>query len=221
MFRKLSFSSHRLTLLSAAVTCYYSSSFKKASLADSTEKVDDAAKCPVSFLWRWTGSLSLPINHPPIEEVRVNFDDKHYPKGLNANFLEGDSESCAATFGEGKGIFENPEEREIAQALPNIVTMLKKYGLGYGSYVADIGAGTGLVTKELSKVVGECGEVYAQEISPGFVQLLKKVVLQNELSNVFVIEGNSKSAQLPADGFDLALVCDVYHHFEYPKTMCK
>lgn len=63
--------------------------------------------------------------------------------------------------------------------------------------------------------------MYAQEISPGFQDLLKKMVTTNKLSNVFVVGGSDKSAQLPVDAFDMILVCDVYHHFDYPTTMCK
>jgi SAM-dependent methyltransferase len=184
---------------------------------------EPAATCPVAFMWRWTGAINLPFNHPPVAEVRANFDEQHYPKGLNAKFLEGDKHTCGDTFGQGngKGIFEDSECREIAKVLPNIISMLQKYGLKYGSYVADVGAGTGLVTKELSREVGDCGEVYAQEISPGFQELLKEVIVTNKLSNVFVVGGSDKSAKLPDDAFDMILVCDVYHHFEYPTTMCK
>ena len=185
------------------------------------EKEKESATCPVAFMWRWTGAISLPFNHPPVEEVRANFNEKHYPKGVNSKFMEGDCNSCGEQFGNGKGIFEDTECREIAKTLPTIVTMLKQYGLKYGSYVADVGAGTGLVTKVLSKEVGDCGEVYAQEISPGFRELLQKTVEKDKLSNVFVIGGTDKSAKLPEDSFDLVLVCDVYHHFEYPRTMCK
>lgn len=181
------------------------------------------ATCPVAFMWRWTGAISLPFNHPPVAEVRASFDEEHYPKGVNNNFMQGTCTSCGETYGQGagKGIFEDKESREIAKFLPGIITMLRSYGLKYGSYVADVGAGTGLVSAELSKEVGDCGEVYAQEISPGFQELLKRKVVSDKLSNVFVVGGSDKSAQLPDDAFDLILVCDVYHHFEYPRTMCK
>ena len=39
------------------------------------------ATCPVAFMWRWTGAIKLPFNHPPVEEVRANFNEQHYPKG--------------------------------------------------------------------------------------------------------------------------------------------
>jgi len=193
--------------------------FKSLALADQ----DAPATCPVAFMWRWTGAISLPFNHPPVAEVRANFNESHYPKGLNSKFMEGDCSSCGEEFGNGngKGLFEDVESREIAKELSGITTMLKKYGLKYGAYVADVGAGTGLVTRALSREVGDCGEVYAQEISPGFQDLLKKAIAKEKLSNVFVVGGTDKSAMLPDDAFDLIVVCDVYHHFEYPRTMCK
>jgi hypothetical protein len=169
--------------------------------ASSSSSTDPAPTCPVAFMWRWTGKLNLPFDHPPIAEVRANFNEEHYPKGVNATFMEGDSKACGDTFGQGngKGIFEDTECREIAKVLPNIIVMLQKYGLKYGSYVADVGAGTGMVTKELSKQVGDCGEVYAQEISPGFQDLLKEMIATNKLSNTFVVGGSDKTAKLPGE----------------------
>ena len=226
MFQFICKKSRNLSLIvgaAAAVDGFGSSGKHKSRVvSDSSHEVPKTAgSCPVAFMWRWTGAISLPFNHPPVEEVRVNFDEKHYPNGLNGNFLEGNSKNCGEKYGNGTGLFEDKESREIAKSLPNIIAMLKRYGLGYGSYVADIGAGTGLVTKEFSKIVGDCGEVYAQEISRGFLDILKDLINKENLSNVFVVEGNEKSANLPSDSFDLVLVCDVYHHFEYPKTMCK
>lgn len=206
-----------------AIICSQKLTVVKGQYAKADDSSPSQGTCPVAFMWRWTGKLNMPFNHPPIDEVRVNYDSTHYPQGLNGNFMDGDARSCGEIYGDGKGngIFEDTENREIAKALPGIITMLQKFGLSYGAYVADVGAGTGLVTREMSKIVGDCGEVYAQEISPGFQDILKDMIILEKLSNVFVVGGNLKSTKLPTDAFDLVLVCDTYHHFEYPKTMCK
>lgn len=75
--------------------------------------------------------------------------------GLNGNFLEGDCTACGDKYGNGKGIFEDTECREIAKVLPNIIAMLQKYGLKYGSYVADVGAGTGMVMRHAHSIVND------------------------------------------------------------------
>jgi ubiquinone/menaquinone biosynthesis C-methylase UbiE len=39
------------------------------------------------------------------------------------------------------------------------------------------------------------------------------------LESVRVVRSNAHSVELPVDSIDVAFVCDVYHHFEYPKAM--
>jgi ubiquinone/menaquinone biosynthesis C-methylase UbiE len=78
------------------------------------------------------------------------------------------------------------------------------------------------LTKVLSKEVGASGKVFAEEISPGFLELLSDLLHREKLENVTIVKGGIQNVNLPSDAScDIALVCDVYHHFEYPITTCR
>jgi hypothetical protein len=69
--------------------------------------------------------------------------------------------------------------------------------------------------------VGPHGKVYVTEVSQHLVSHLNNRVTASSLANVVVQPVASNSARLdlvPEGSVDLALICDVYHHLEYPKT---
>ncbi|MCA9160795.1 MAG: class I SAM-dependent methyltransferase, partial [Planctomycetales bacterium] len=80
----------------------------------------------------------------------------------------------------------------------------------------DVGAGTGLYMKALSRSVGESGKVFAVDISPNFVKHLRDRSKTEGLSNVEVVLCSDRNANLPKNSVDRIFICDVYHHFEYP-----
>lgn len=84
--------------------------------------------------------------------------------------------------------------------------------------VADIGAGTGLFTLPFAEAVGPEGKVYAVDIAKGFLEHIKERAEKAHASNVTTILCTDKSVELPAASVDLAFICDVYHHFEYPRS---
>ncbi|HZL99062.1 MAG TPA: class I SAM-dependent methyltransferase, partial [Planctomycetota bacterium] len=107
------------------------------------------------------------------------------------------------------------ESREIAAQCAGITLHL---GLRPGMAVADIGAGTGLFMGELARSVGPEGRVYAVEIAPAFVEHLRRRAAEAGLEQVEVVQCSERSVGLPPDSLDAALVCDTYHHFEYPQS---
>jgi SAM-dependent methyltransferase len=81
--------------------------------------------------------------------------------------------------------------------------------------VADIGAGSGYLTRLLSpRVPG--GRVYAVDVQPEMVGLLKAIAQRPEFGNVVPVQGAADDVQLPAGSIDLAVMVDVYHELEYP-----
>ncbi|WP_442508913.1 class I SAM-dependent methyltransferase [Novipirellula sp. SH528] len=105
------------------------------------------------------------------------------------------------------------ESREVYQARDAIMSQLK---LKPGNRVADVGAGTGFYSLLMSDAVGPKGWVYAVDISPNFVQYLVDQFDQREVENVTTVMCDDDSVCLPPDSIDLAFICDVYHHFEFP-----
>jgi FkbM family methyltransferase len=84
--------------------------------------------------------------------------------------------------------------------------------------VADIGAGTGLLTGLFAKRVGPEGKVYAVDIVPEFLEHIRTRVAEENITNVETLLCTEDSVELPADSIDVALICDTYHHFEFPHS---
>jgi ubiquinone/menaquinone biosynthesis C-methylase UbiE len=84
--------------------------------------------------------------------------------------------------------------------------------------VADIGAGTGLFMPYFSRAVGPTGKVIAVDIVPAFVAKLKGRAAELGLANVSTVLCTERSVELPPASIDVAFICDVYHHFEYPQS---
>lgn len=106
------------------------------------------------------------------------------------------------------------EGREIYEHRNAIVAAAK---VKPGSAIADIGCGTGLFTPMLAAATGSSGKVYAVDIVPVFLSLVKQRAAESGLNHVQTVLGGERSVNLPADSVDLAFICDVYHHFEYPQ----
>ncbi|MCA9643143.1 MAG: methyltransferase domain-containing protein, partial [Myxococcales bacterium] len=138
---------------------------------------------------------------PPDEQsVRPGVNDKYLDPQLNVD--------------EWVQRFEL-ESREVYRARHAIVEAL---GLKPGERVADVGAGTGLFTPLLASKVGPQGWVYAVDIAPKFVERIQQVALESKLANVTPVLGDERRPRLPPECVDCVLICDVYHHFEYPLT---
>jgi len=107
---------------------------------------------------------------------------------------------------------ERQEEEEPDRAL-RILKIPK------GAVVADVGAGSGYMTIRMAKIVGPEGKVYANDIQPGMLDLLRKNVEKAKLANVTPVQGALDDPRLPANALDLILMVDVYHEFSQPQKM--
>ncbi len=107
------------------------------------------------------------------------------------------------------------ESREIFHQREKIVAAV---GLKPGMAMADIGAGTGLFTLHFAQAVGADGKVFAVEIAKNFLEHIKARASKASASNVQTILCTERSVELPEASIDLAFICDVYHHFEFPSA---
>jgi SAM-dependent methyltransferase len=98
---------------------------------------------------------------------------------------------------------------------------LDAIGIAKGSTVADIGAGAGYMTWRLAERVGPSGKVYANDIQPEMLELLRKNMDQRKLANVTTVLGAVDDPKLPRDAIDLVLLVDVYHEFSAPQAMLR
>ncbi len=109
-------------------------------------------------------------------------------------------------------------EREAEEA-PDAA--LDAIGIERGATVADIGAGAGYFTWRLAERVGPAGKVYANDIQPEMLALLRKNIEARHLTNVETVLGVVDDPNLPAGRMDLVLLVDVYHEFTEPEKMLR
>jgi len=107
------------------------------------------------------------------------------------------------------------ESREIYTEREHIVA---DTGVRPSMTIADIGAGTGFFSLMFAKTTGPRGKVYSVDITPEFLSHIKKLASAAGLDNVETVLCRADSVELPAQSVDLAFICDVYHHFEYPRS---
>jgi ubiquinone/menaquinone biosynthesis C-methylase UbiE len=90
-----------------------------------------------------------------------------------------------------------------------------------GSTVADVGAGSGYMTVKMAKRVGPTGKVYANDIQPEMLALLRQRLVREKVSNVELVLGTLDDPKLPPGTIDLILMVDVYHEFSEPQQMLR
>jgi ubiquinone/menaquinone biosynthesis C-methylase UbiE len=98
---------------------------------------------------------------------------------------------------------------------------LELMGIARGATVADIGAGNGYMTWRLAERVGPTGKVFANDIQPEMLEMLRRNMEQRKLKNVETVLGTVDDPKLPAHALDLVLLVDVYHELSQPQKMLR
>lgn len=68
--------------------------------------------------------------------------------------------------------------------------IVSEFGLREGSVVADLGAGFGHYVYDLSRAVGDAGQVFAIDVQKSLIERLKKEVGEKGVKNIEVIWGD-------------------------------
>ena len=100
-------------------------------------------------------------------------------------------------------------------------TALDALKLVVGSTVADVGSGSGYMTVRMAKRVGPIGKVYANDIQPQMLSMLRQRLDKAKIVNVELVLGGYDDPKLPANTIDLILMVDVYHEFSQPQQMLR
>jgi ubiquinone/menaquinone biosynthesis C-methylase UbiE len=98
---------------------------------------------------------------------------------------------------------------------------LDAIGIAPRAVVADVGAGSGYMTVKLAQRVGPAGKVYANDIQPEMLRLLRQRLSAGRITNVETVLGAEDDPKLPASAIDLILMVDVYHEFSEPQKMLR
>lgn len=119
---------------------------------------------------------------------------------------------------EGAGWLERPER--IEEERPDVLLeILQDVGAAPGAVVADVGAGSGYFTLPLARRVGPEGTVYAVDVQPEMLDILRDKLAAADVDNVELVLGADDDPRLPEGVVDLVLLVDVYHELEYPREV--
>jgi ubiquinone/menaquinone biosynthesis C-methylase UbiE len=87
---------------------------------------------------------------------------------------------------------------------------VKEVGIRQGFLVLDFGCGAGSYVKPVAELVGNSGRIYALDINPLAVQMVKKIAEENRLANVETILSDCETG-LSDDSVDVVLLYDTFH----------
>lgn len=151
---------------------------------------------------------------PKPKELPVyTYNKIHDPNGIGKFYM---GREIARVMGWQAAPWLERPEREKEEKLTLLV---KSLDLKPGMVVADIGAGSGVISTMMAQKVGDKGKVLAVDIQDEMLSLLNKKLKQKEITNIETVLSTPKSPNLKPNTVDLAIMVDVYHEFDYPYEM--
>ena len=152
---------------------------------------------------------SLFAAEEPLYETRADHD----PNGIG-KFFQG--REIAHVMGHQAADWLERPEREEEEKTDQMVEALK---FREGEVVADIGCGSGYVSRKIAKKVGPTGVVYGVDIQQEMLDLLAKRMAMFRIENVKPVMGTTTDPKLAPSSCDTMLMVDVYHEFDQPYEM--
>lgn len=101
----------------------------------------------------------------------------------------------------GRASWQKPDE---------VLSTLK---VTHGQVACDVGAGPGYFSLRLSRAVGAAGHVFAADVEPRILGVLRSRLAAAHASNVTPVLSLPDDALIPERACDLILIVDTYHHF--------
>ncbi len=152
------------------------------------------------------------VAQPP-KAPRYETRRDHDPDGIGKFYL---GREIAHVMGHEAADWLERPEREQEERPDQLVELLH---IKPGMAIADIGAGSGYITFRLAKRVGPAGKVFAVDIQPEMLAIIRRRMKKQNVTNVEPIRGAEADPKLPPSAVDLILMVDVYHEFAYPYEM--
>jgi ubiquinone/menaquinone biosynthesis C-methylase UbiE len=145
--------------------------------------------------------------------TRYDFREEHSRDGIGRFYM---GREIAQVMGHEAAEWLERPERDQEEHTEILMELLN---IRPGDVVADIGCGTGYVSRRLARRVGAKGVVFAEDIQPEMLDLLNERISQLGIKNVKTILGTTTDPKLPPAVVDMVLMVDVYHEFDSPWEM--
>jgi len=152
-------------------------------------------------------TTSEPAPSSPELAAAIEAETESVKPGINERWINPELD-----VDEAKGLLES-ESREIWILRQELVDALE---LEEGDAIADVGAGTGMLTWLMAEAVGADGRVYAVELSERLIENIDAEAIERGLGQVETLQCEERDSRLPPGSVDVVFTCDTYHHFEYP-----
>ena len=151
----------------------------------------------------------LPKPPDPLYETR----EEHDRNGIGKFFM---GREIAHVMGHQAADWLERPEREEEEKTDAMIDALK---FREGEVVADIGCGSGYISRRIAKKVGAKGVIYGVDIQQEMLDLLAKRMAMFRIGNVKPVMGEVTDPKLPAESCDTMIMVDVYHEFDQPYEM--
>jgi len=102
-------------------------------------------------------------------------------------------------------------ERDKREREERTDLLLNFLALRPGMVVADIGAGTGYLSRRMAPLVVPGGKIIALDLQPEMISILQTTVNRSGLKQIEVKQGSVDNIKLPKNSIDMAIMVDVYH----------
>jgi precorrin-6B methylase 2 len=151
------------------------------------------------------------------KDGRYEWKSEHDPNGIG-KFYMGREIAHVMGFGPG-GQGAAWLERTTREREERLTLLVNSLQLKPGDIVADIGAGSGVISLRMSEAVLPGGVIMAVDVQDEMLERLKAYCEKFGVSNITPVKGDQKSPNLKPASLDMAIMVDVYHEFEFPFEM--
>lgn len=98
--------------------------------------------------------------------------------------------------------------------------ILEEAGIRPGFRILDYGCGSGSYIRDASEMVGPSGKVYALDINPVAIEMVRHLTSIKHLNNIETILSDYNTG-LPSESLDVVLFYDTYHALKRPELVMK
>lgn len=150
-------------------------------------------------------------------DSRYEIRKDHDPNGIG-KFYMGREIAHVMGFGPG-GQGAEWLERAVREKEEKLTLLIQSLDLKPGMVVADIGAGSGVISVLMAEKILPDGKVLAVDVQQEMLDRLRENTKKLKITNVEPVKGTQKTTSLKPESVDLAIMVDVYHELEFPYEM--